>query len=43
VTGEGGHIRLTGNVHYLRDRNIAAATAWGAAGVTAVQNDITVG
>jgi osmotically-inducible protein OsmY len=43
VTGEGGHIRLTGSVHYLRDRNIAAATAWAAAGVTAVQNDITVG
>lgn len=42
VTGDGGRIQLTGAVHFLRDRRLAAATAWAAPGVTSVQNDITV-
>jgi osmotically-inducible protein OsmY len=42
VTAEGGMVRLTGKVNYPRDRQIAAATAWSAPGVTSVENDITV-
>ncbi len=42
VTAEGGRVRLTGNVDTFHDRQTAAATAWGASGVTGVENDIVV-
>jgi len=42
VSAEGGKIHLTGTVSSLHDRQIAAATAWTARGVTEVQNDIAV-
>jgi osmotically-inducible protein OsmY len=42
VTADGGTILLTGCVHFARDRQIAAATAWAAPGVTDVRNEITV-
>jgi len=42
VTAEGGRVMLTGTVHYARDRQIAAATAWNCKGVTAVENEIVV-
>ncbi|WP_216850892.1 BON domain-containing protein [Acidisphaera sp. L21] len=42
VTANGGRIHLTGSVGLLRDKQMAAATAWSAPGVTSVQNDIAV-
>jgi osmotically-inducible protein OsmY len=42
VSADGGKIRLTGTVESLHDRQVAAATAWSALGVTDVENDIVV-
>ena len=42
VTADGGKVRLTGTVRSPRDRRRAAATAWRAAGVTDVENDIRI-
>lgn len=42
VTAEGGNVRLSGKVDNWRDRELAAATAWAAAGTTAVDNRIKV-
>jgi osmotically-inducible protein OsmY len=42
VTAEGGHVRLSGNVHSPHDRQLAAATAWAAPGATDVENDIVI-
>jgi len=42
VSADGGQVRLTGSVHLPHDRQLAAATAWSAPGVTGVQNDIDV-
>lgn len=42
VTTEGGKVTLTGTVHNPRDRYVAGATAWGAAGATEVENDLIV-
>ncbi len=43
VTADGGRIRLSGKVATWHDRGVAAATAWGAPGVTSVENHLTVG
>jgi osmotically-inducible protein OsmY len=42
VSARGGTVRLTGTVTSLRDRQVAAATAWAAPGVTEVENEIVV-
>jgi len=42
VSAEGGNVLLTGTVHSLHDRQVAAATAWSAPGATSVENNITV-
>ena len=42
VTANGGHVQLTGSVTSWHDRQVAAETAWAAAGVTDVENDIAV-
>jgi osmotically-inducible protein OsmY len=42
VSAEGGEVRLAGTVRTLHERQVAAATAWSAPGVTAVQNEIEV-
>jgi osmotically-inducible protein OsmY len=42
VSAEGGRIRLSGAVRSPHDRQLAAATAWAAPGVTSVVNDIVV-
>ena len=42
VSAEGGRVHLTGSVHLPHDKQLAAITAWSAAGVTGVQNDISV-
>ena len=42
VSAEGGRVRLTGTVHSVHDRQVAAETAWAAPGATAVENDIAV-
>jgi osmotically-inducible protein OsmY len=42
VSARGGKVRLVGTVKSLHDRQVAAATAWEAAGVTDVENDIVV-
>jgi osmotically-inducible protein OsmY len=42
VTAKGGKIRLTGNVHTLHARQVAAETAWGAPGATDVENLLAV-
>jgi osmotically-inducible protein OsmY len=42
VSADGGKIRLTGTVPSLHERQVAAATAWTARGVTEVENDIAV-
>ncbi len=42
VRADGGTVRLTGTVHSLHDKDIAAKTAWAAPGVILVQNDIRV-
>ncbi len=42
VSAEGGKVRLTGTVHSSSERADALATAWAAAGTTAVVNDIVI-
>jgi osmotically-inducible protein OsmY len=42
VSAEGGKVRLTGTAPSLHDRQVAAATAWTARGVTDVENEIAV-
>jgi osmotically-inducible protein OsmY len=42
VSVDEGTVRLTGTVHSAHDRQLAAATAWAAPGVTAVENDIVI-
>jgi osmotically-inducible protein OsmY len=42
VSAEGGDIRLTGTVHSLHERQVAAATAWSAPGACTVENDIRI-
>ena len=42
VTANGGKVRLTGTVQSPHERQVAAATAWSAFGVVAVDNAITV-
>jgi osmotically-inducible protein OsmY len=42
VKAESGRVELTGSVRSLQDRQLAAATAWGAVGVTDVTSDIVV-
>jgi len=42
VSANGGKVHLTGFVSSLHDRQVAAATAWTARGVTEVENDIAV-
>lgn len=42
VTAADGKVRLTGTVHSPHDRQVAAATAWSAPGVTDVENDLVV-
>ena len=42
VTAEGGKIRLTGSVHSMHVRQVAAETAWGAPGAVDVENLLAV-
>lgn len=42
VSAQGGVVRLSGTVHLPHDKQLAAATAWSAPGVTGVENDIAV-
>lgn len=42
VSATGGKVHLTGKVDTWRDRELAAATAWAAAGTTSVSNDIRI-
>jgi len=42
VRADNGTIFLTGTVHTSHERQIAAATAWAAPGVTDVRNEITI-
>jgi osmotically-inducible protein OsmY len=42
VTAQGGKVRLMGIVDTPHDRQLAAATAWAAPGVTDVENDIRI-
>ena len=42
VSAEFGRVTLTGSVHSAHDRQFAATTAWNAAGVTNVTNEIVV-
>ena len=42
VSVEDGTVRLTGTVPTAHDRQMAAATAWAAPGVTDVVNEITI-
>jgi osmotically-inducible protein OsmY len=42
VTAEGGKVRLSGTVKSPHERQVAAATAWAAPGVTEVENDLTI-
>lgn len=42
VSANGGRVRLSGTAPSLHDRQVAAATAWTAPGVTDVENDIAV-
>jgi osmotically-inducible protein OsmY len=42
VTAQGGTVTLAGTVHTPHDRQIAAATAWAASGVTDVHNEIVI-
>ena len=42
VTEKDGKVTLTGTVDYWADRDMAGTTAWAAAGVTSVDNDIRV-
>ena len=42
VQATGGKVRLTGTARTLTEKSTAAATAWAAPGVVAVENDIAV-
>ena len=42
VTTQGGKVTLTGSVDTPGDRYITGATAWGAPGATAVENDLII-
>lgn len=42
VNADGGTVRLSGTVHTMHDRQIAAETAWAAPGATYVENNIAV-
>ena len=42
VSAKGGQVHLTGTVYTPHDKQVAAWTAWGAPGVTGVENDIRV-
>jgi osmotically-inducible protein OsmY len=42
VTSDDGIVHLTGTVHSLHDRQVAASTAWAAPGVIEVKNDIRI-
>ncbi len=42
VSAEGSKVRLSGTALSLHERQVAAATAWAAPGVTDVENDIAV-
>lgn len=42
VHADGGRVVLTGTVHSIHERQIAAETAWSASGATSVENDIIV-
>jgi osmotically-inducible protein OsmY len=42
VSADGGKVRLTGTVQSPHDRQVAAATAWAAPGVTDVENEIAI-
>jgi osmotically-inducible protein OsmY len=42
VSALGGNIKLSGTVQSWHDRNVAAATAWGAPGAITVENNTTV-
>ena len=42
VSAVGGKVTLTGNVHSLRDWDVATSIAWSAPGATVVQNDIVI-
>ncbi len=42
VRADGGKIVLSGSVHSMHERQVAAQTAWSAPGATAVENDIAV-
>jgi osmotically-inducible protein OsmY len=42
VKADGGKITLTGSVHTPHERNLAASTAWAAAGTTSVENEIVI-
>lgn len=43
IVTEGGKVTLTGKVHTWFERNLAERTAWSAAGVTQVDDRLTVG
>jgi osmotically-inducible protein OsmY len=43
VSATEGKVHLTGKVDTWRERELAAATAWAAAGTSAVSNDIRIG
>jgi len=42
VTAQNGNIRLTGSVHSLYERRLAANTAWAAPGAMSVENEISI-
>lgn len=42
VSAAGGHVTLSGTARTFHDKQVAAATAWAAPGVTAVKNDLAV-
>ena len=42
VSADGGNVRLSGTVRSWHERQVAAATAWGAPGVTDVVNKIVI-
>ena len=42
VSAQEGRVKLTGTVHSLHEKQVAAVTAWSAPGVTAVENNLSV-